>query len=250
MKFRYICFAAFVLLLACEKNQLRITETDPTTDKSFLKIVYISNASRNVNVQLKINDQRVSNVFTYPFAFPGGGVNINPTTNTNEYLTVDPGNVTLRLSIPASGTANDSVELFSSNLSLNPNEFQTLVITDTLPGITSFVIRDDYGLRPDSSFIKFRLVHGSPNMGAVDVYRNQTLLLDSVLYSSASSYIVTRFGATDTIRVRSADSSATSTVLATRNFSFANQRVYNLILRGYRGAGGTRAPNLSSTLVY
>jgi hypothetical protein len=116
--------------------------------------------------------------------------------------------------------------------------------------MSSFLVKDELE-RPDSGLIKFRFVHAIHNVPAVDVYKNATLLASNVAYKSATGYLTTPVGASDTFKIRIAGASPTATPLSSRPFSTSNQRIYNFMSRGYNGAApAARAPMISNVYTW
>lgn len=234
--------------IGCKKNFLKVSEFKAPDSSAYIKIAYLSNPVRNTSVQVKVNGERVSNLISYATGFPGGGTNITG-SNVNDYLPVKVGS-TITFTIPNTGTNNDSVMLYTTTLNLGVNERHTLFVVDTLPNVTSFTVKDEQQ-RPDSGNISLRFIHAMPNVPAVDLYKNQTLLASNIAYKSATAYLTTPVGNSDTFKIRTAGAAATATPIVTRPFATANQRVYNFLSRGYTGGSpAARGPQLSSLLIW
>ncbi len=236
-----------MVMFSCTKNSLHTSQLESTDSKSLLKIAYLSPSVTNQNVQVKINDQRVSGLISYSFGLPGGGTNIGG-ANTTDYLSVDAGQVKVSISLPKAGSNADSVALYSTILTLDAGKMNTLFITDTFPAISSFVVADSLS-RPDSGFIKLRFVHSMPDIPAVDVYKNAQLLFSNVPFKGASGYATTNLGS-DTFKIRVAGALPTATPVVTRVVATANQKEYTFLSRGYRSLSGTRGPQISNLVIY
>jgi hypothetical protein len=241
-----LAFFTVVIINACKKNTLHTSERESTENKSFLRIAYLVPSVTNQGVQVKINDQRVSSLLTYSFGLPGGGTNIGG-ANSTDYLSVDPGQVKVGLSLPKAGTSTDSIALFNTTVTVEAGNRNTLYITDSFPAISSFIVPDS-AARPDSGFIQLRFVHAMPDIPAVDVYKNSVLLFSNVPYKGSSTYTTTSVGS-DTFKIRTAGAAPNAATIVTRVFATSNQKVYVFLSRGYRTLSGTRGPQLSNLLV-
>ena len=251
MTFKRILIIIPVIILVvcgCEKNFLKVSQFETPDSSALIKIAYLSNPARNPSVQVKLNGVRVSNLINYATGFPGGGTNITG-SNVTDYLPVKTGS-NISFSIPKAGTETDSLVLYNTSLNLGINERHTLFVVDTFPNITSFLVKDEQE-RPDSGSIKLRFIHAIPNIPAVDLYKNATLLASNIAYKTATGYLTTQFGSSDTFKIRTAGASATATPIVTRPFATSNQRIYNFMSRGYNNAApATRAPMISNLLIW
>ena len=227
---------------------MKVSQLEIPDSSAYIKIAFLSNPARNQNVQVKLNGVRVSNLINYATAFPGGGTNITG-SNVSDYLPVK-ANSTLSFSVPNAGTSTDSLLLYETSINIPAAERHTLFVVDTFPRITSFLVKDEQ-LRPDSGNINFRFIHAIPNVAAVDLYKNSVKIASNIAYKSATEYLTTPVGASDTFAVRLAGALPTVTPIVSRPFATSNQRVYNFLSRGYNNASpAARAPALSSLLIW
>ena len=74
---------SFLAITSCEKNQIALDDAIVVGNEALFKLGYFSPNSTNPGVQLKINDKRVSYVFTNATPFPGGGYNTNHRKHIN-----------------------------------------------------------------------------------------------------------------------------------------------------------------------
>jgi hypothetical protein len=194
-------------LIACEKAGLRLTEYSLPTDKAFVRVVLLSPGTPNV--MIKANDVKLNGANT------GGNGGIFPSTFTfPDYAAVTP-NATIKLSLPNTGTQNDSVVLFSSNLGgLVANKYYALTLSDTGINRTVFNIEDQF-LPQKDSFLSVRLINATvgssltfirvDSNSATDVVRD-TLARD-VAYKASSGFIsVKTFTTRAFIRLRTFNS--------------------------------------------
>ena len=64
-----------LLIAGCEKNKFNLKDNTFINGNAQLKVNFVSSYQNNPAVQLKIDDVRVSNSYTYFTPFPGGGLN-------------------------------------------------------------------------------------------------------------------------------------------------------------------------------
>jgi hypothetical protein len=233
----------------CKKNSFFVTERENPQGKALVKMALFSTTLNTVNVLISVNDQRVSNPQpNFNGAYPGGGLNTSGNANS-DFLAVDPGEAKFVLDIPNPGTSIPFAKYFEGTTTLEANKRYVFVVCDTGATTTSFRVNAD-GPKPDSGFSAMIYAHAIPNVPAVDVYKGAnattaTILFTNVLYKGSTEYAV--FPAvTDSIFIRPAGSPVSTTPIARRGFTFANQRLNVVISRGYNNSTGTnRAPNLS-----
>lgn len=237
-----ICIVA---LAGCKKNGYHITERDIITDAAKLKVGYFSASIANQGVQIKVNGVRMSNNLVNPTAFPGGGLNMTG-SNNSDYLQLAPGETNIGIAVPKAGTDVDSVEVFSFAQPLEANKRYTLFITDTLPNVTGIMVQDDTDAPDTTARIKF--IQLMPNVPAVDFYQRSKLLAANVAYKTVTEYMDITAGS-DTFLIRAAGSGPAGAVIATRVIATSRQRIYTFLSRGYRGSTGTRAPNVSAIII-
>jgi hypothetical protein len=189
-------------LAACEKAALNNTEEIIPTGQAFIRIALLS--PNTPAVMIKANDVKLNGnttsgsngIFPATFGFP-------------DYAAVTPGS-SFKLSLPNSGTQNDSVVLFNSKLDLQPGKFYSLTLADTGVNRTAFFIEDQF-LPQKDSFLSVRLINamvGSnlnlirvDSNSATDVVRD-TLARD-IPYKGTSGYIsVKTFSNRSFIRMR------------------------------------------------
>jgi hypothetical protein len=157
-----------LVLSACEKNELRSTETISTEGKAFAKIALLSPNTPNVIIKqdgIKVN----TNTF--------GSAGIYPSTVTfPDYISLNPTGQ-FQFSLPFVGTGNDSVVLFSAPMSLTAGKFNSMVVADTGVDRTLFNIVDEETSLPADSVYNVRFINAlakSPNMWIVRIDSNVT----------------------------------------------------------------------------
>ena len=244
-------------LMSCEKEYERIAvETNVGSDKALLKVNFVSQYTGNPSVQIKLNDVRISNLITARTPFPGGGFNTGG-GSTNDYLAVNPGQSTLKISIPNKGTETDSVVLFNTSITLANSKNYTAHITDTGTN-TKILLLEDSIAQPASGKSKYRFVHLMPNVAAADLYYGTTLVASNVKYLESSPYFELPIPATalawnvrETLPVGVPIGPVIATYAANISTS-GNRRVYTAFTSGYKGepAASTKRPFISFLFNY
>lgn len=239
-----ICIGIGVLA-ACKKNSFHVTERDVVANAALLKVGYFCPGISNNGVQLKVNGTRLSNNLLYPIAFPGGGLNTGGSSNS-DYLQLPAGETNIEIAVPKFGTDEDSVAVLSYSQALEANKRYTFFTTDSVPNATGVMVEDDVAAPDTTARIKF--LHLIPNVPAVDFYQRGKLIAANVAYKGVTEYFDITFGS-DTFSIRAAGSAPNTPVIAFRVIATSRQRIYTFFSRGYRGATGTRAPNVSALIV-
>lgn len=165
---------ALLLLVACKKTELRITEYNLPKDKAYARFVLLSPGTPAV--MIKVNDAKINGGFTT------GSLGIFPLTSTAADYAAIESNSTFRLSLPNTGTANDSVLIFSGNLGIEAGKNYTVLLADTAADRTVFAIQDVLPERPDSGYMNIRFINA--------VAKTEPLSLIRV--DSASATVVVR----------------------------------------------------------
>jgi hypothetical protein len=231
---------------ACTKNSAKIPYvlTDQPS-KALLKINYESPYFANPNVQLKLNDVRVSNIINYRSPFPGGGLNTLG-NSLPDYLEVNPGSVKLSVAMPKAGTDIDSANVYSTTLSLEGGKYYIAHITDTAANTQTVLQTQDIS-KVDSGFSKYTFVNLMPNVAAIDVYFGTTVVAPNVPYKGISNVFQLGFTNANAWAIRPAGAAPTSTALATYAVgSVPNQRIFTVFAIGYSGAvDAVRKPYVS-----
>lgn len=151
----YIVSIALVVygISSCQKSELRATEYDLPSGMAFVRFVLLSPGTPSV--MIKVNDKKINGNTT------SGAGGIFPTNSTiAEYAAVSP-NGALKLSLPNTGTTNDSVVLFSGNMVTTSGLYYTTVLADTgsTRRLLSFI--DNPGSPSDSGFTRLRFINAS-----------------------------------------------------------------------------------------
>ena len=135
----FYLFLATVLCISCKKDvKSPFQISNDSDDAAKLKVIYTSAYITRDSVQIKINDQRVSNTFlslnsttSVPTPFPGGGLNAGG-GGFPYYFSVIPGDTKLFVSVPKKGLTVDSIIRYSGMVNLQAGRFYSAYITDTL----------------------------------------------------------------------------------------------------------------------
>lgn len=240
------------VLSGCDKEiPVVAVAENVTSGQTFLKINYVSAYASNPNVQLKLNNTRVSNVITARTPFPGGGFNTGG-GSSNDYLALNPGNIPLSITVPNRNALSDSIVLFNSGLTLDAGKYYSAHITDTGASTKMIVLQDDL-TKPDTGRSRYRFVNLMPNVPSIDLYYGTTKVASSVAYLTSSPYfdLPTPNPRQDWI-IREAG--VTTSSLAT--YGVANnanttltQRVYTVFASGYKSGTGARLPFVAFYLI-
>ena len=243
-----ITIVSFSALLACKKNTFK-APYNLTTNQAFLKINYASANTANTQVQLKINDERVSNNIAGRTPFPGGGLNTVGNA-TPDYLAINSSNIKFSFSIPNVKTNIDSILLYTTNVNVEGGKYYTLHVTDTAPNIQSVLIPEDIVNSPDSGFSKYRFVHLMPNVPAIDLYFDATIVARNISYKEASPFFNLKSPNPNKWAIRPAGAPRSTTALAIYETGFVpNQRIFTVFAMGYSGiTAASRKPYVS--LIY
>ncbi len=178
---------------SCEKSELRATEYDLPTSQSFVRFVFLSPGLSSV--MIKVNNNKINGNTTL-----GSGGIFPPNSGIAEYSAVAP-NGNLRLSLPNTGTLNDSVVVFTGNMTTTAGRFYTTVLADSGATRTLFSVADDFGNRVDSGFTRLRFINAtgkSPGLSLIRVDSSSAsvvtrdTLFRNVSFSNATSYITVR----------------------------------------------------------
>jgi hypothetical protein len=234
--------AAVILLMGCDKNELPVPLEYSIPAK--LKVNYASAYAANPFVQLKINDQRVSESIKYAYPYPGGGLNTQGGSQP-DYLSVPTGSIKVSIAIPKVGTNTDSIELFSTNVTIPDNDTYTFHISDTLANTKTVLLKENTAT-PDSGMSRYRFVNLIPNLPAADLYFNNVKVASNIAYNTASDFFTVTYPTASAWAVRPAGAAPTTTAIASYNNTSPNQRVLTVYARGFVGATDVnRRPNVS-----
>lgn len=239
---------AGILLFACKKNELTVSPYDYTEGKALFKINYACAYGLNRGVQIKINDVRVSNNITYATPFPGGGLNTGGSNNA-DYLAVDPGSNTVKLSIPKTGSDEDSVLLYETSVKLTGEAYQTLHISDTGSTIKS-VLLDDPGEKEDSGYVQYRFINLIPNSTNLDLYFGTRKVAGNLAYQQVSDTFKIAAGSTGAWSLRLAGGSTSIGSTYTNTSTTVNQRIFTVYARGYLGLATSDTRSAKVSLLY
>lgn len=203
---------ACLTVVSCEKAGLRLTAYSLPTDKAFLRIALLS--PNTPNVMIKSNDVKINGNATAGFS------GIFPSTFTfPDFCSVDPG-ATIKLSLPNTGTQNDSVVLFTSKIGLEAGKYYSLTLADTGVNRTGFSIEDKFIPQVDS-FTSVRLINATVgatlNFIRVDSNNATDFVRDTiarnVAYKNTSGFVsVKTFTTRAFIRLRVATTSGVALI--------------------------------------
>jgi hypothetical protein len=249
-----------LLLMACEKNKLELSENIDPSNGGYFKLGWFSPGLNTQGVQLKINGVRVSNQLGYMFTstnttaayampFPGGGLNTGG-NNKNDYLAVDTGKIEVSLAVPKKGTNEDSILVHTTTMNISKGKYYSLIVTDSFPAAASYVQNDDTEYA-DSGFIRLNFTNAIPNLGAgldflvTNSAGTDMVLATNVQYKSSTGFITLPLvTGTNTFKLRK--TGTTAIIGATYGTGgVTNKRCFTVVGRGYLGATGVRQPSIS-----
>lgn len=231
---------SIALFSSCKKEFKPVAEYDvPENSQAKLKINFASVYRANPNVQIKVNDVRVSNLLTARTPFPGGGFNTGG-DNRPDYLALNPGSSKIGISIPKANTNVDSVNVFSTNLDLANGKYYSLHVADTAAN-TKFLLVEDDAVEAPAGFSKYRFINLMPNVPFIDLYYGTTLMASRVPYLGTTNTFLMQVPATGLAwTIREAGTAPTSTALATYTSTNTTQstRSYTAFAIGYKIVAG------------
>ena len=241
-----IAVVALGLITGCKKNSYKVTERTEVTDRALVKIAYYIGNAANPTAQVKVNGQRVSPSLAYNIPFPGGGLNTLGSSNS-DFLTLTPGMNNVLVSVPKSGTEEDSVKLFESQFDFKSNERQTLFLVDSFPKVTGVLVNTETPGTTDSGKVRIKFVHLIPNVPVVDFYRAGVLVKAGIPYKGSTEFLdVFAGGQQYTIREPGSAANLNGTPA---NINPAAGRIYTFFSRGFKGKTGALAPNVSAIVI-
>lgn len=245
-----ILITGAVIVYSCKKNTISVAPFDIASGNALFKLNYACPYKSIASVQIKIDDQRVSNTITYATPFPGGGLNTGGSSNA-DYMSLAPGEHTVSLSVPKVGSDEDSIKVYSTTVNVDAATYYTLHVTDTAANTNSLLLTDLSSM-PDSGQSKFSFVNLIPN-SAIDLWFGPTKVASNVGFKKATDTFSLASASAQQFAIRLAGSASTSTPLATyptsgtATYSIPNQRVFTAYARGYLGltSSDTRRAQLS-----
>lgn len=242
MKIRFI-LAGLVITLSlagCEKNTFRVSNYQDAAQLARVKVNFFSMYRTLPPYQVKVNDVRVSNNLGYspnPTPFPGGGLNTGG-GSTNDYLAITPGTAKISVSLPKTGTTDDSAQLASVSATFESGKKYSVYFSDTSSKLMSLVVVDTLA-RPDSGYAKYKFVNLMPDVPALDLYIGTTKVASNIPYQGVSaSFLVPTNSSSTTWAIRTVGGT-TNLITYPSASSVNNQRVYTVIARGYNGVTAT-----------
>lgn len=175
-RYGMIALAATTLLMACDSDET----TGPETTAQ-VRVVHGSPNAPAVDV-LVDNDEVLADVSYRQFS---------------GYLEVPSGTRNIKVN-----AANTTTTVINANPALVADAAYTIIATNVLASIEPLVLTDNL-TAPAAGNIKLRLVHGAPNVGAVDIYvtapganlATATPTLTAVAFKTASAYLEVPAGA-------------------------------------------------------
>ncbi len=175
---------------SCEKSELRATEYDLPTSQAFVRFAFLSPGLPAV--MIKVNNNKINGTNT------SGTAGLFPVNaSIAEYAAVAP-NGALRLSLANTGTSNDSVVLFSGNLTIDAGKFYTTILADSGSTRRLFSVPDDFGKLSDSGFTRLRFINAtgkSPGLSLVRIDSSSATVVSrdtlfrNIAFAAATNFI-------------------------------------------------------------
>ncbi|RXK86412.1 DUF4397 domain-containing protein [Filimonas effusa] len=245
--------ASCMLMLGCKKNEFRTNEYVTPNGKAFVKVAYFSPYFAAQQVQVYINDERVSNTITTNHTpFPGGGYNTGGNSD-NGYLSVQPdskGTANIMFATPSTGTSIIAKELFRVSVPVTTGKEQVVFICDTAANTAAFTVDVDTE-RPDSGYARFNFVNCIPNSGPIDFYYADSLVASNIPYKGSKAFVNLPLKAAPVLKM--CQTGTTTIIGAAYTFTnIGNQKIYSMLGRGYAGIASTdgqRTPKVSLVIV-
>jgi hypothetical protein len=238
MIFIGMMIAGVVVVYSCKKNTISVAPFDVANDQALFKLNYACPYRSIGAVQIKIDGNRVSNNITYNTPFPGGGLNTGGSNNA-DYMSLSPGEHTVSLSVPKAGSSEDSIPVYTTNVTVEGKTYYTLHVSDTAANSFSLLLTD-LDNKPDSGISKFSFVNLIPG-SSIDLYYGTTKVASNIGFKNATDTFSLAAGANAQFFIRLAGTAPNSTALATypitgtAGYQIPNQRVYTAYARGYLG---------------
>jgi hypothetical protein len=260
-----ICTLALAtIIIGCGKVVLNYGDvTLLDANAATIKINNESIYAKNPSFFYKINDKRVSGLFTARSPFPGGGYNTGG-NNTADVLQVPAGTVKLSFAIPHKiDNGLDSIEIYSTTLQLVGGQNYTVHIADTAANTKTLLVKEDLTLT-DSSYFKVHFVNLMPDVPAVDIYygsaattavdqTSDSLMVKGLQFMQDSPVINFHMvGANKIWKTRVAGTARTNNILASYTSTSVptSQRVFIGFALGYKGKTTTiQKPYISFMLL-
>lgn len=253
--YKWLTIAVFALaIVSCEKSELRVTQYDLPADKAYVRFVFLS--PNTPSVMIKVNDVKVNGANT------SGSSGLFPSiTTAADYSAITPTG-TLKLSLANTGTANDSVVIFTNPLGLSANKFYTVTLADTASSRTVFSLEDDVALT-DSGFFRIRMINAMPQSPAINLIRidstnattvTRDTIARAIAFKSGSGFIATPISpktgyTTLRFRVVNVNGQAIGSSITPLASTTANMRSFSFFASGFANGTGTLAPGVT-TFVY
>jgi hypothetical protein len=248
-----VVLATMVAIQSCEKNELRLTITDLPTDKAYVRFGLFSPAMPSV--MIKVNDIKIN-------SSTSGSSGVFPaTSNFPDYSAVVPSGK-LKLSLPNTGTGNDSVVLFTADLNLTAQKFYAVTVADTGIDRTLFAVEDERVALPDSGFANLRIINAMAKGTAISLIKIDSLnattvsrdtIVRNLSYKSGSAYIripVSPVNSFYRFRIINAAGFPLGAVITPPAANLINRRTMTIYAGGIGTGTATYAPFLSGSFIY
>ncbi len=209
------------------------------------RIKFIHASPDAPEVDIYVNDVKVSGVLTIPPATPGV-LTYPGLFPGSEYVTVAPGTASVKAVLPQTGAT-----ALAAELPLQDGQYYSVFAVDSAKKLSVLVLEDyvDGSLADSKSYLRF--VHLIPNGAETDLAfsagttftaSGAQTLFTTIGFKGVANYTAIEPG-TYSFQLRNAGTITGLTTLASQTFE-AN-RTYTLYARGFVGGTATKAPALT-----
>lgn len=238
------------MFFSCKKNEFNTTERDYVNGKTLVKVGLFSMSASPSPLVIYDNDARISPALSIPYGYPGGGYNVGGSVNA-DYLALNPGANKFSFYIMLTNINYIQGKAFETTQNLEADKRYSLFIADTSSNTVAVLAPDNGAGKIDSGYARIRFVNLIPNSPALDLYKNDSLLISNITYKNFSGYIDIPSSLVDSFAIRPTGTPKDYAKNATAYYRLSTnteKRIFSVIARGYIGATTPRNPNVTVLL--
>jgi hypothetical protein len=240
----------FVLLVAasavaCKKEYKSVYTYEDKTNKAKVKFVHtvinafaLPDTAAQSALQVYINDTKITGTSTPLFGYGG---NVFPNL---EYTMLPAGDLSLK-AIIAERPNIPAIPVLNTTIKLEDQQTYTVFLTDSLPTVSTFVIKEDFTQKADSGKYYVRLANMAMNSSPYEFYA----VTDAVsLNTGVTNKTVTEFKQVNVgtgLRSFAIRLPGQTTNLASLTLTPVAGRMYTFVAFGVQGKGGARIGKLT-----
>ncbi|GAB3896295.1 hypothetical protein GCM10028825_41820 [Spirosoma agri] len=242
-----LLFGLGLLLLACGNEANFLNSVAPA---SGARVKFYHLAPDAAGIDIYLNDQKFSGVNTVPPAVAAPLSYTNSFPN-QDYATVTPGTVKVKIVAPASTTATTDATLATTDLTTQADTYYSVFLYGVSPTYSSLVLTDNLtAADPTKAYVRLiNLVSGADASATYDLAINGVVVAAGVapLKGAATFTAIPAIGYATTAVPVQLRAAGTTTVVGTTTLTIQPYagRFYTFIARGLVGGTGTRAVNLT-----